>query len=278
METGNKKNKNEGLNLSSLFRQSSPAKASGLAFTWSTILPTVLSFLFIIVAVATGAMKGDYETKDWFLYTNFLLPQISFIIVALLYFVQPKEGRTGDTKNCEKGRIFGQKCAPKYFLIAVLLQIGLLSLSELNGLFLSFLERFGYEDKGISLPNMDGFGFIGVLFVIAVLPSILEELIFRGVLLNGLKTAFGTIGSVLVCGALFSLYHQNPAQTVYQFCCGMIFALVAIRSGSILPTILSHFLNNLFILVMYKLGITEFSPTVLIMAFRLALKRATLQR
>ena len=56
---------------------------------------------------------------------------------------------------------------------------------------------------------------------------------------------------------LFSLYHQNPAQTIYQFCCGAAFAWVAIKSGSILPTVLSHFLNNAAIVILTKFGILE---------------------
>ena len=50
------------------------------------------------------------------------------------------------------------------YLIAFLLQIGLLSLSELNGLFLQFLGKFGYEHTPIVLPSVEGFGFVGVLF------------------------------------------------------------------------------------------------------------------
>ena len=107
--------------------------------------------------------------------------------------------------------------------------------------------------------NTDGAGFIGVFFVVAVLPALLEELIFRGAILDGLKTAFGTLGSVLICGALFALYHQNPAQTAYQFCCGAAFALVAVKAGTILPTVLSHFINNAAIVIMFRAGLVEFS-------------------
>ena len=93
--------------------------------------------------------------------------------------------------------------------------------------------------------------FLLLLLVLAVLPAIFEEVIFRGLLFQGLR-AFGTVGSVLLCGGLFSLYHQNPAQTIYQFCCGSAFALVVVRSGSILPTMLSHFLNNALVLILYR--------------------------
>ena len=231
-------------------------KASGVAFSLSALLPTALAFLFLIVITAFGLTKTTgYEQSSWYLYVSYLLPQISFALVALWLLSY--------TKTPLSGALRKQKCHSKYFVVALLLQIGLFSLSELNGLFLDFLGKFGYQDDGILLPSMDGFGFVGVLIVVALFPAVFEEIMFRGILLNGLRS-FKSIGAMLVCGALFSLYHQNPAQTLYQFCCGVAFALVALRSGSILPTVLAHFCNNAVILILTKLGITTFSTSVFI--------------
>ena len=248
---GNGKN-NEG--LGSLFGEATPAKASGIAFSLATVLPVGLSILFLIATALLGLAQGDYESQDWYLYSSFLLPQIGFAIVAFWYLRY--------RKISIKRAVFSQKCHYKYFIIAFLLQVGLLCLAELNVWFLEWLGKFGYTDKGIALPSMDGWGFIGVLLVVGVFPAVFEEIIFRGVLFDGLKKSFSLPVAVLVCGGLFALYHQNPAQTLYQFCCGAAFALVAVKSGSVLPTVFSHFLNNAFIVVLYKLRIETFAPTV----------------
>ena len=226
------------------------ASASGIAFSVASVLPTVLSVLFLL---CVGS--GDFSQTDWFLYVSYALPQIAFLITAVWFFYYLKQPIGQTLKN--------QKCKPRYFLLAFLLQLGLFSLSELNALFLEFLGNFGYVDVGISLPSMDGFGVVGVLFVVAVLPAVFEEIMFRGVLLNGLKS-FGKTGAVLLCGALFALYHQNPAQTLYQFCCGVAFALIALRAGSVLPTVFSHFLNNALILTLAKFGVESFPVPVAI--------------
>ena len=238
-----------------LFGEMTAAKASGVSFSLAAILPALLSLVFFVIISALGLTKTEnFESADWYLYAIYILPQLSFALSALFYF----RARQGSVKSI----IQKQKCAPKYFLIAILLQIGLFSLSELNALFLEFLSRFGYQDGGIPLPSMDGFGFVGALFAIAVLPAVFEEILFRGVLLDGLK-CFSKAGAVVLCGALFSLYHQNPAQTAYQFCCGAAFALVAIRSGSVLPTVLAHFFNNALILALTKFGVTGLTlPTL----------------
>ncbi|MBQ8685085.1 MAG: CPBP family intramembrane metalloprotease [Clostridia bacterium] len=258
--TGEQPNKEPKPQDGALFKRvlgaATPSKASGVAFSFAAVLPVLLSLVFLIVITATGLTeKTGYETSDWYLYVSYLLPQLSFALVAIWYLSY--------TKTPVKEAVRAQKCHPKYFLIALLLQIGLFSLSELNGLFLELLSRFGYTDGGILLPSMDGFGFIGVLLVVAVFPAVFEEIMFRGVLLNGLRS-FKSVGAILLCGGLFSLYHQNPAQTLYQFCCGAAFAFVALRAGSILPTMLAHFINNATILILTRLGINGFSTPAFI--------------
>ena len=250
-------NKNDKKPFGGLFGESTPAKASGLAFSLATILPVLLSFVFLIVIGALGLAKTqDYQSKDWYIYANFLLPQLSFVLTLFAFL------RYTGTPIKRAWKV--QACKPKYFLLAILLQVGLLCLSELNVWFLQLLGGFGYTDGGIALPSMDGFGFIGTLLVVAVFASVTEEIIFRGVLLDGLKKTFNTWTCILLCGTLFAIYHQNPAQTLYQFCCGAAFAWVALRAGSILPTALAHFLNNAYILVLYKAGITVFPKPVFI--------------
>lgn len=224
------------------------ATASGLSFTFGLLFYLGISLLFVFLFSA-------YQKTDAFLYLQYLASPVAIAVLTLCYFRVTGKKFEAVAKK--------QNCHFKYYLVAILLQIGLFSLSELNGYFLTWLEKFGYAPPPIELPSMDGFGLIGVLITVAVLPAIFEEIFFRGMLLDGCKV-FGNAGAVLLCGGLFALYHQNPAQTIYQFCCGAAFALVALRSGSILPTVLSHFLNNALILILTKLGLDSFTMPVLI--------------
>ena len=233
-----------------------PAKSSGIAFTLACFLPTVLIFVALLFCGVFGLIVDGYETQDWFLYLSFILPQLATLIIAFLYFSY--------TQTDVKVELKAQKCHWKYFLIAFLLQFGLISLSELNNWFLQFLGRFGYESDEILLPSTQGFGFVGVFFVLAIFAPVMEELLFRKMILNGVSSVVGTVGTVLVCGALFSLYHQNPAQTAYQFCCGAVYTLLAIRSKSVLPTIVAHFLNNALVLILYVFGISAFPQSIFI--------------
>lgn len=233
-------NKNDNsIQQNSFLGEITEAKASGLSFTFVLVFHLVLSFIFLL-------FLGAFEGEDIYLHGKYWLSPLAILLVTVAYF-----SITG-----KKFEIVAKKqnCHAKYYIVAILLQIGLFSLSELNGYFLAWLEKFGYQPQPIELPSMDGFGFVLVLFSIAVLPAVFEEIFFRGILLDGCKV-FGNAGAVLLCGALFAVYHQNPAQTVYQFFCGAAFALMALRAGSILPTVFSHFVNNAVILILTKFGV-----------------------
>lgn len=244
-QNGNKPSQNKRGIFGDLFGRGTPERNAGLAYSAMAIFCAILSLVFL-VAIRSAGLTADenYASRDWYLYCSYLLTPIGFACAAALFFV--------GTKTPVK--TVAAKCPWKYFLIAVLLQVGLWGLSELNEWFIFFLQRFGYAPSPIRLPSLDGFGLFGVLLVVAVLPALFEETLFRGILLGGLRS-FGEVGAVLLCGALFALYHQNPVQTVYPFCCGAAFALVALRSGSILPTVLSHFINNATIILLNKAGI-----------------------
>ncbi|MDD6995566.1 MAG: type II CAAX endopeptidase family protein [Candidatus Borkfalkiaceae bacterium] len=238
-----------------LFARLNEEKASGLSFSAAIVAQYVLTLFFLIIARFSGRLTEGYENRDWFLYCSYLIPQAAFFITACLFFSRT-DARIKDAVK---------KPRPVYFIVAVAMQCGLLSLSFVNTLFLGWLEKFGYTPASPVLPSVQGAKILPVLLAAAVLPACLEELFFRGILLGGMKK-FGTAAAVFYGAALFALYHQSPAQTVYQFICGACFALIALRSGSILPTVVSHFINNAFIIVMTACGVNSL-PVPLVCAF-----------
>ena len=80
--------------------------------------------------------------------------------------------------------------------------------------------------------------------------AVSEELLFRGAILRGAEEGAGTAAAVLLSAVLFMLYHGSVEQTIYQFICGCVFALMAVRSASVLPSMLAHFVNNAVIIVL----------------------------
>lgn len=234
-----------------LHRRLYGTESAGALFSGAAVLMVLVSVVYSLIVASADLSYSSDDMPDWAIYCSYILPQAAFLIAIAAFFllvdVSPRETYRG-TK-------------PAYFALAVLLQFGLFSLSWANGMFIGFLEEtVGYTASSTVLPSTEGWRIVTVILAVAVLPAIFEETIFRGLMLGPLKR-LSTPAAVLLSGLLFALYHQSPAQTVYQFCCGCAFALIAIRANSVLPTMLSHFLNNAFIIILYACGIEDFSGT-----------------
>ena len=82
------------------------------------------------------------------------------------------------------------------------------------------------------------------LAALALSPAICEELLFRGLLLRVSWPALRAPAAVLLNGVLFGMFHLSVYRFASTFLLGALLALIVIRSGSILPAMLFHFLNN----------------------------------
>jgi membrane protease YdiL (CAAX protease family) len=93
---------------------------------------------------------------------------------------------------------------------------------------------------------------VSTLAALAVLPPFAEEIVFRGVLARGLATARPPWQAILISSAVFGAYHILPAQAAATFLLGCLLAFLTLRSGSIVPAIIVHFLNNVIAIVVTR--------------------------
>jgi len=82
-----------------------------------------------------------------------------------------------------------------------------------------------------------------ILMVIAA--PILEELLFRGIILDGLLKKYTPTKAILISSLLFGLVHLNPWQFVTGFVMGIFLGWVYYKSRSILLSIIIHASANL---------------------------------
>lgn len=81
------------------------------------------------------------------------------------------------------------------------------------------------------------------LVVMAVLPALLEELVFRGCILRALRP-FGDGFAVLVSAVLFGLMHGNIRQIPFAFIIGLALGYLYVVTNNLWIPILVHFMNN----------------------------------
>ena len=91
--------------------------------------------------------------------------------------------------------------------------------------------------------------FFVCLLLVAVMPAVMEETVYRGVFYN----EYGKINPVkaaLLSGLMFGIMHGNINQFCYAAVMGIIFALLVEATGSIISTMLVHFWTNAASVVM----------------------------
>jgi sodium transport system permease protein len=95
------------------------------------------------------------------------------------------------------------------------------------------------------------------LALVALTPAVCEEVLFRGAILRGFAATLPPLTSAVLTGVLFGLFHANLYQLVPATVLGIVLSLIALRSGSILPSMLTHFINNLCIAVLAHLELDK---------------------
>ncbi len=90
---------------------------------------------------------------------------------------------------------------------------------------------------------------------IAVVPALIEELIYRGVVYKGFRQFFAPLWANLFSALVFGVMHMNVVQFVYALILGILFAWVYERYKNLWAPILMHMSANIFSILM-----TEWSP------------------
>jgi sodium transport system permease protein len=91
-----------------------------------------------------------------------------------------------------------------------------------------------------------------VMLSVALAPAVCEEVLFRGALLRGLASRIPPVAALLIAAAMFAVYHAKPVQMLPTFTLGLVLGALSMRAGSILPTVIAHFLNNAMAIVVHR--------------------------
>ena len=80
--------------------------------------------------------------------------------------------------------------------------------------------------------------------VLALIPAVCEELVFRGFLFAGLQRDGGHMRAILLTSILFGLSHGVLQQTITASVIGVLLGWLAFRTGGVACTIVFHCVHN----------------------------------
>ena len=214
------------------------------AFLISQLAIVFVTILAIIICNIAGLGSESYQTFFNTSYGYLILASVMYLVIALVFFfINRKSDNKIISKSSGKKILF-------YILIAI---ISFLALYPIITCIDTLLVNLGISLN--TLPyELNTSGYLVSLLSVVILPAIVEELLFRGLIFKGLKP-YGKVFSISISALIFSLYHISIDQTIYPFLIGLLLGVIMYKENNILYCIVVHFTNNLLSLTLSYLNI-----------------------
>ena len=161
-----------------------------------------------------------------------LLIGLGAIVLTLVFLLKVTRLRTKDLRIMLPAPWSPGFCLPVF--------LGVANLANLAGALINRLT--GSPATSEMLPS-GGPELLMQFLALCVMPAIAKELLFRGAF-QGLMRPCGSAAAIFAPALLFGVLHLDLAQGLTAFACGVFLGWLAERSGSILPGMLLHLVNN----------------------------------
>ena len=108
---------------------------------------------------------------------------------------------------------------------------------------------------------------IGII-VYGLVTPLSEELLFRGIIFNGIKSYLSWKPAMILTSVLFAVYHGNGVQGIYALIMSLFFIYLYEKSGNLLVPILMHSVSNItaYILTYVYGNISSLTSDILMIA------------
>lgn len=150
----------------------------------------------------------------------------------------------------ERLRLFRPVASPTLLILAFIgvlsLQLAFVAATQLK----IFPESDLLEEMFAKINAMGPLGRLAAILFIGVAPGICEEVLFRGYVQTGLSRRWGPWRGALVTAVLFGTMHLNFLQGAFATLLGLYLGLLTERTGSVIPAMVLHGMNNVLATVM----------------------------
>lgn len=193
------------------------------------LLWSFLYFAVGIIGVFLGHICKSEEIMKWTL-------ALGYLLISIVYFGK-------HYVDLSFGRIERRMVWPA---------VGMSVLVAVANLFVSFfavsmLDIYLFMEESESLNKSDPNPFLGIAGILnsCIIVPIVEEIGFRGIFLAGLlKSRCRPWLAILITAIVFALFHMSSVKIINTLGFGIIIGWLYWRTGSIIPGIVIHIVNN----------------------------------
>lgn len=222
-----------------------------------------ITTMFAVVVTAVMLMSGPSIPADVFMKLGLLVGTVSFIAPAYYYM-----------RYCHKHpvHVFRLRPVPPSVLAStVALALGLFVVTDaIDRMIAPTINAFLDSTIGTLSPELLSDRILekimaeftikhwlsGTILILAavVAAGVCEEMLLRGMFQQALESRWPAGRAILISSLVFAFIHLNPWGGIQIFIIALFLGLVAWKTGSILPTVLMHGVNNLLAIVIHNIG------------------------
>ena len=217
---------------------------------FSIVILSILSAFLAGGLVMGIATSFPDSSKKIYTYISFFIGQ-GFMLVPLGYFLISQQQPILKILRL-------RKVSRNIIVNTLLFGSGILILSdELDRLIQVFIPAPDYIVDMSSLMHPETVaGFIVFILAVIVVAPFGEEILFRGFLQQFLEKHWkDSTKAVLITSLFFAMIHLNPYWMIQIYFLGLILGFLAWRTGSVIPSLILHGLNNaMAIILSFSIG------------------------
>ncbi len=217
----------------------------------STITPFRTAIILLVTVlcsslIAYGVDASQSTLKEYTVFLSYLVTPVVATLVLVVYFLLNK----------------GERQFKPLFARPNVLSLGLSVMAGVGVLCLLMIVNYvaGYIATAVEYPLSvvypplnNAWQWMLAVLCVCVVPAIVEEVLFRGVVLEAFLP-YGDIPAILLSALTFALFHFNLAQSIYPFLYAIVLGLVVRKTGNIYYAMIMHFTNNLLTIIMSYFG------------------------
>ena len=113
------------------------------------------------------------------------------------------------------------------------------------------IRSYGIDREAIFRFDQSSLSRASLIVMFCAFPAVTEELAFRGLVQHWFQAAVKPFWALVYASALFTALHFNVVSAPYLFGVGMLLGWLKLRTGSLYPSMLAHFVHNYVVLALF---------------------------
>ena len=206
----------------------------GLAILVCMIVVNVIQTIYYS---AINVIRPSLLEQPW---VNYIAIAISFYFIGFpIFYVMVRKLPDGEKKE-SKSLSVGKMILLFFMSYAILYVVNFLTT-----ILLMIIAAIKGSEIMNPIANVVGTSnWIWSLIFAGILSPIVEEMLFRGIMLNKIRM-YGDKVAIITTAIMFGLFHANFSQFFYAVGLGVIFAYVTLKTGTIKYSIILHIVINI---------------------------------